>query len=84
MKKYARAPLIVTCIYGGERIKLNSPYTYEKVSGWVKRRSDGGANAVALREPMGIYACEMCISKLKQGAKIDQLSLEDLGEQLSI
>lgn len=40
---------------------------YEQVTGWAKRRGQGGTNALALRTPTGLVACSTCILSLTSG-----------------
>ena len=49
---------------------------YEEVTGWTKKRSQGGSNAVAMRSPTGRVMCRGCMetAKLPQG----QMSFDDI------
>lgn len=39
----------------------NADTTYKRVTGWVRNRKAGGANAVAIPGPPTGWACNVCI-----------------------
>jgi hypothetical protein len=80
---HKRAELFVLCCHCGKPTRINSQYTFQKVSGWVQMRKQGGANAIALRRPMEVWSCSVCIDKLRLGQQVDQLSIP-MADQLSL
>jgi len=46
-----------------------------EVTGWVKKRREGGTHAIVCEEPTGRWACNDCISKLRSGLSPGQTSL---------
>lgn len=45
---------------------------YRRVIGWERRRSAGGTNAVALRQPLGEWAHRNCVDLTTSGISLDQ------------
>ncbi len=54
------------CSFCGEEVDRESSRTYRRVIGWEHPRSEGGTNALALREPLDEWACFLCIDKLRR------------------
>ncbi len=48
---------------------------WSKVTGWEKKRDQGGTNHVALRQPLNEFMCVGCMDKLKSGVSARQLQL---------
>lgn len=61
------------CVHCGGPIDENRDY--QQVTGWEKRRSQGGTNAIKLREPQGVWACCVCIDGQATGIIRGQTSL---------
>ncbi len=59
----------VACEECGRELRDDGPGTYVRTSGWVKVRTAGGGNAVALPEREPRFMCNVCIDlrKLHQG-----------------
>lgn len=53
------------CQFCGEPV--NPELDWRRVVGWERRRAQGGTNAVALREPLGQWACRTCIDLRRSG-----------------
>jgi hypothetical protein len=51
----------VPCHFCKVPVDIEAPGTYKRVTGWVKNRTEGGANAVAMPGPATGYACKPCI-----------------------
>lgn len=54
-------PMRVPCHFCNSPIDPDAPGTYKRVIGWVRNRSEGGANAVAMPGPATAYACKPCV-----------------------
>jgi hypothetical protein len=65
----------VPCTFCEAPVDPEMPLTYQKVTGWEHPRMAGGTNALALREPHGVYACSTCIDKQRRGIPVGQESL---------
>jgi hypothetical protein len=48
---------------------------YQRASGWVKKRQQGGSNALALPELETRFMCTGCMDRAKRGIDPDQRSL---------
>lgn len=46
-----------------------------KVTGWEKKRDQGGTNHLALRRPQDEYMCDRCMEALRNGISPQQESL---------
>lgn len=48
--------------------EINPDADYRQVKGWVRRRAQGGANAIRGREPVpDVWACRWCVDKIADG-----------------
>jgi hypothetical protein len=65
----------VPCHFCQLPIGTTSPGTYRRVTGWVKNRTDGGANAVAMPGPATGYACKPCVDMHRAKPTLDQAAL---------
>lgn len=54
----------VPCHFCQADVDPKAPGTYQLTTGWVKNRTSGGGNAVALPERQGKFACGVCIDRL--------------------
>jgi hypothetical protein len=66
------------CSYCGEPIDPFSKFTWRRIEGWERKataESRRSGSDIALREPRDEYACDVCISKRKNGPDPDQGSL---------
>lgn len=48
---------------------------WSEVTGWVRRRDQGGANHVAMPKPLSRHMCMHCMDKLQAGLDPGQTSL---------
>lgn len=48
---------------------------YQRVQGWTKPRAAGGANQITGRELLPEYACELCVSRIRDGLSPRQATL---------
>jgi hypothetical protein len=48
---------------------------YRKVTGWEKRRAQGGTNALRGRETHDVWACRFCVDKQARGIAPEQTAL---------
>jgi hypothetical protein len=51
------------CTFCGATLDADAPGTYQWVSGWERRRKQGGTNALRLAERQGKWACPACIDE---------------------
>lgn len=65
----------IPCEFCGLPVNPKSRLTLQKVAGWEKKRSQGGANQIILREPLPNYAHASCIDERKQGIHPEQALL---------
>ena len=63
----------VECHGCGARVER--VHAYEQITGYRKPRLAGGANQITLAEPTGLYLCEGCATKLKNGIALGQATL---------
>jgi hypothetical protein len=49
------------CFFCGDTVDTREHSTFQYVHGWVAPRSQGGANALRLRDPQPRWACSTCI-----------------------
>lgn len=63
------------CVFCGEVLDIRQDGTYQHTSGWVRRRHDGGGNAIALPQRTFEFAHELCIDSAKHRAGSVQLPL---------
>lgn len=43
-----------------------------RVTGWTKKRSQGGANHIAQQRPTNDFRCDVCMQKVLSGDDINQ------------
>jgi hypothetical protein len=67
----------VSCTQCGETIDARAPGVAQRVQGWRVNRAQGGANMIALAQPMHEYLCRFCLDKRRSGVTWDQPSLFD-------
>lgn len=60
------------CPFCEEPVKPGAKSTFQRVQGWEKPRSQGGANQITLREPLPEFAHGLCIDERKLGIHPDQ------------
>lgn len=65
------ASRLVGCVFCAERLDSNGNTTFQRAKGWVpaKRKS------LVLPELLHVFACDVCIEKLKHGMSVGQMSL---------
>lgn len=64
--------MIVLCAFCEEPVLPNDRQTLQKVTGWEKKRRQGGANQIILRETLPEYAHSLCVDDRKHGIHQDQ------------
>ncbi len=62
----------ILCTFCEEPVVPNGAQTLQKVTGWEKKRRQGGANQIILREILPEYAHAMCADDRKRGVHQDQ------------
>lgn len=65
----------ILCEFCGDPINPKARSTYQKVTGWEKKRSQGGANQIILREPQAAFAHASCVDERKLGIHQNQTAL---------
>ena len=55
------------CPFCFNPVNPEDPYSWQKVTGWERRRAQGGTNAIALRAPLQEWAHPACVSLAKDG-----------------
>lgn len=65
------------CAFCGEPVNPKAKSTHQKVMGWERKRSQGGANQIILREPLPEFAHRDCIDIAKMGIHQSQGNLFD-------
>ena len=63
-----------TCEFCGTPIR-NPNTSYRKVTGWERKRTDGGTNALRCREPHDEWACTVCVDKEAKGIGVGQIGM---------
>lgn len=63
------------CRYCKRAVDPDAPDIHQRVRGWIRKREQGGANAIVGREVAEIYACRKCIGDLKAGRTPGQVSM---------
>jgi hypothetical protein len=67
----------VRCDQCGDQLDARAPGVAQRVRGWRVNRSQGGANMIALAEPMPQWLCRHCLDKRRDGLAYDQPTLFD-------
>ena len=62
----------ILCTFCEEPVIPNGNQTLQKVTGWERKRRQGGANQIILRETLTEYAHSMCVEDRKHGIHQDQ------------
>ena len=62
------------CFECEEEIRRGAPF-WQSIEGWEQKRTDGGTNAVALRQRTGLVMCNTCMTKRKAGIPAAQEKL---------
>lgn len=67
--RYVPRRFVGTCMFCGDALDVREEGVYSLQTGWMKNRSQGGGNALALREPVGpgYWACSQCIEDRQHG-----------------
>lgn len=69
-----RVPKAGTCTFCGKAVDPNRDY--RRVTGWEKRRAEGGTNALRCREPHeDEWACVSCIDRQASGVAPTQAAM---------
>jgi hypothetical protein len=65
------------CAYCAGLIDTEEPGNYSLQMGWMKNRTEGGGNALALRQPVFplAFSCGDCIDRLRHGQSTSQATL---------
>lgn len=67
-----------SCFYCGEPVDSKSRFTWRRVIGWERKataESRRSGSDIALREAVDEYACDRCVSRIKQKISPAQGSL---------
>ena len=64
-----------TCAYCSCQLDSTAVGVYQRASGWLPNRKQGGANTIAMPIRADAYACAECISKLQHGIPVGQMQL---------
>ena len=67
--------LIMRCSKCQREIDERIETVWSKVTGWEKRREQGGTNHLALRKPLDEYCCHGCMTLMQQKIAPGQTSL---------
>ncbi|KKL88663.1 hypothetical protein LCGC14_1922440 [marine sediment metagenome] len=59
--------MIILCAFCDEPVVPNDRFTLQKVTGWEKKRRQGGANQIILREILPEYAHNVCVDDRRRG-----------------
>lgn len=70
--------MALTCQFCKREVSPNAATTYRKVTGWVARRTQGGSNAIRLRQEHDEFACGQCIDLAKRGHVNGQMGFEEV------
>lgn len=70
---------LLRCSVCGEVVDERRQTVYNKVTGWEKKRDQGGTNALRLREPDNEFMCVICMDKLTRGLSAGQMDLYGSG-----
>jgi hypothetical protein len=62
------------CVFCG-RVIASPAHGWRKVVGWERERSQGGTNALAVRQPLDEWCCVEDMQKLRRGLDPAQQSL---------
>jgi hypothetical protein len=65
----------VVCSLCGEDVEPGARTTMQKVTGWEKKRRQGGANQIILRELLPEFAHSSCVEERKLGIHHNQALL---------
>ncbi len=65
------------CDYCGAAVDPKLPGTYERITGWTRRRWAGGANQITMQRKTGVYRHEQCMEDAKAGRHPGQEKLFD-------
>lgn len=60
---------VVHCVFCNAPLDMRQDGVFQLTSGWVKNRSQGGGNAIALAERQPHWACPHCIDSKINGPK---------------
>ena len=55
------------CNFCARILDVREKGNFQKVSGWTKSRSGGGANSISLAERANVWACSVCIDRKTKG-----------------
>jgi len=55
------------CPLCGQSIDPTSPYVWQRVEGWERKRKQGGTNAIALRRTRQEWAHPACVTLARDG-----------------
>jgi len=66
---------LATCTFCGQEVDPGGRGVYRRVRGWERKRDQGGANVIHLREELDEFACSSCVDRLKRGIPARQGAL---------
>lgn len=67
------------CTYCGLLVDSAAVGVWQRATGWVENRRQGGSNAIALPNKDTVYACGICIDRLRHNISPDQRTLFESG-----
>ncbi len=73
--------VIILCVFCEEPLLPGDRQTLQKVTGWEKKRRQGGANQIILRKTLAEYAHALCVDDRKHGIHQDQGSFFEQEKQ---
>jgi hypothetical protein len=68
-------PFITRCDMCGRSIDERKEIVWQMVTGWEKRRRQGGTNHLALRKPQDQSRCWVCMDRMLSGDDPHQVAL---------
>jgi len=70
-----------SCATCGRPIDTADPTNYQRVQGWGRRTRRGASvsSDVVAREVLPVWACGTCVSRLRDGVAVQQLTFHSEG-----
>ena len=63
---------VVRCQFCNGELDSRAPGVYQRVTGWVQQRSQGGGNAIALPSRSNEWACPACVRSEAAGTRLQE------------
>jgi hypothetical protein len=70
--------MTTACHYCTLPVDPDAPSTYRRIEGWERRAlgvSRRGGSDITLREQLDVFACPVCIERLRSGLSVGQEAL---------